>query len=99
MQILDRIGVEIGIKQSVEDGLRWAAAHGLRYVDFRLDTSPEACVTFTPERCAALRTQAEAAGITMGLHTLSAVNIAEYAPYLTEAADQYLRTYIDIAKA
>ena len=34
-----------------------------------------------------------------GLHTLSAVNIAEYAPYLAEAADQYLRAYIDIAKA
>src|SRR4029453_14817369 len=52
-----------------------------------------------PERCAALRTQAEAARITMGLHTLSAVNIAEYAPSLAEAANQYLRAYIDIAKA
>ena len=64
-----------------------------------MDTSPEAFDAFTPERCAALRTQAETAGITMGLHTLSAVNIAEYAPYLAEAADHYLRTYIDIAKA
>src|SRR5712691_47539 len=99
MQIIDRIGIDIGIKKSVEGGLRWAAAHGLHYVDFRLDTSPEAFVTFTSERCEAIRTRAEAAGITMGLHTLSAVNIAEYAPYLAEAADQYLRTYIDIAKA
>jgi sugar phosphate isomerase/epimerase len=64
-----------------------------------LDTGPEAFSAFTPERCAALRTQAEAAGMTMGLHTLSAVNIAEYAPYLAEAADQYLRASIDIAKA
>jgi sugar phosphate isomerase/epimerase len=99
MPLLDRIGIDIGTKHSVEDGLRWAATHGLRYVDFRLDTGPEAFAAFTAERCATLRTQAEAAGITMGLHTLSAVNIAEYAPYLTEAADQYLRTYIDIAKA
>ena len=99
MPLIDRIGIDIGIKHSVEDGLRWAATHGLRYVDFRLDTGPEAFAAFTAERCAALRTQAEAAGITIGLHTLSAVNIAEYAPYLAEAADQYLRAYIDIAKA
>ena len=99
MSLIDRIGIDIGIKHSVEDGLRWAAAHGLHYVDFRLDTAPEAFDAFTAARCAALRTRAEADGITIGLHTLSAVNIAEYAPYLAEAADQYLRTYIDIAKA
>jgi sugar phosphate isomerase/epimerase len=99
MSLIDRIGIAIGITHSVEDGLRWAATHGLRYVDFRLETGPEAFDAFTPARYAALRTQAENAGIPMGLHTLSAVNIAEYAPYLAEAADQYLRTYIDIAKA
>ena len=99
MQLIDRIGIDIGIKHSVEDGLRWAASHGLHYVDFRLDTGPEAFDAFTAERCAALRTRAEADGIIIGLHTLSAVNIAEYSPYLAEAADQYLRAYIDIAKA
>jgi sugar phosphate isomerase/epimerase len=99
MPLIDRIGIDMGIKHSVEDGLRWAATHGLRYVDFRLDTGPAAFDAFTPERCAALRTQAEAAGITIGLHTLSAINMAEYAPYLAEAADQYVRAYIDIAKA
>src|SRR5882724_2194581 len=99
MQIIDRIGIDIGIKKSVEDGLLWAAAHGLHYVDCRLDTSPDALVAFTSERCEAIRTRAEADGITIGLHTLSAVNIAEYSPYLAEAADHYLRAYIDIAKA
>ena len=54
MPLIDRIGIDIGIKHSVEDGLRWAATHGLHYVDFRLDTSPEAFDAFTPERCAAL---------------------------------------------
>jgi hypothetical protein len=77
MQIIDRIGIDMGIKTSVEDGLRWAAAHGLHYVDFRVDTGPEAFAAFTAARCAAICTQAEAAGITLGLHTLSAVNIAE----------------------
>ena len=69
MPLIDRIGIDMGAKLSVEDGLRWAAAHGLRYVDFRLDTGPEAFAAFTPARCAALRTQAENAGITLGLHT------------------------------
>ena len=65
MQLIDRIGIDIGIKQSVEDGLRWAATHGLHYVDFRLDTGPEAFGDFTAARCAAIRTSAEAAGISM----------------------------------
>jgi sugar phosphate isomerase/epimerase len=99
MEIIDRIGIDIGVKKSVADGLSWAATHGLRYVDFRLDTSPDAFAAFTPTRCAAIRTRAEASGITIGLHTLSAVNIAEFSPYLSEAADHYLRAYIDIAKA
>ena len=52
MPLIDRIGIDMGAKLSVEDGLRWAAAHGLRYVDFRLDTGPEAFAAFTPARCA-----------------------------------------------
>ena len=91
MPLIDRIGIDMGTKHSVEDGLRWAATHGRRYVDFRLDTGPEAFGAFTAERCAALRTQAEADEIIMGLHTFSAVNMAGYAPYLAEAADQYVR--------
>ena len=31
MQLIDRIGIDMGIKHSVEDGLRWAATHGLHY--------------------------------------------------------------------
>ena len=99
MTIKDRIGIDIGVKKSVEDGLSWAAEHGLRYVDFRLETGPDSFAGFTSARCEAIRAQAEASGITLGLHTLSAVNIAEISPHLAEAADQYLRAYIDIAKA
>ena len=32
----------------------------------------------------------------LGLHTLSAVNVAEYSPYVAEAVDQYLRGYVDV---
>ena len=37
------------------------------------------------------------AGVTLGLHTLSAVNIAEVSPFLRDATDAYLRAYIDVA--
>ncbi len=99
MAIIDRIGIDIGVKKSVEDGLQWAAEHGLRYVDFRLETGPDSFTAFTPAYCDAIRRQATESGITLGLHTLSAVNIAEFSPHLAEAADHYLRTYIDIGKA
>lgn len=99
MAFIDRLGIDVGVKLSVEDGLRWAATHGVHSLDVRLDTGPEAFADFTPARCAALRAQAESTGVTLGLHTSSAVNIAEVAPFLAEAADQYLRAYIDLAKA
>jgi sugar phosphate isomerase/epimerase len=99
MTIKHRIGIDIGVKKAVEEGITWAAAHGVHYVDFRLDTGPDSFNAFTPERCEAIRDHADASGVTIGLHTLSAVNIAEFAPHLAEGADQYLRTYIDIAKA
>ena len=97
--MIDRRGIDIGIKKSVEDSLRCAATHGLHFVDFRLDTSPGVFVAFTPARCEAMRTRAEADAMIIGLHTLSAVDIVEYSPDLAEAADHYLRAYIDIVKA
>jgi sugar phosphate isomerase/epimerase len=97
--IKHRIGIDIGVKRSVEAGITWAAENGVHYVDFRLDTGPDSFAAFTPERCEAIRDHADAIGVTVGLHTLSAVNIAEFSPHLAEGADQYLRAYIDIAKA
>jgi hypothetical protein len=69
MPLIDRIGINIGSKHAVEDGLRWTAAYGLHYVECQLETGPEACAAFTAERWVALRTRAEAAGMKMGLHT------------------------------
>ena len=99
MEIKDRIGIDMGVKLSLEDGLAWAATHALHYVDFRLDTSPTSFTELTPARCRTLRERAQQDGITIGLHTLSAVNMAEFSPHFAEAADQYLRSYIDIARA
>src|SRR5688572_13282215 len=43
------------------------------------------------------RAQLDKAGIRLGLHTLSAVNIAETSPFTSAAADDYLEAYIGAA--
>lgn len=97
MNLRDRIGVDIGRKLSLEDGVAWAAAHAVRFVDVQLDTGANALGTIDEPRAAALRAACEQHGIHLGLHTASAVNVAEYAPYVGDAVEQYLRAYVDAA--
>jgi sugar phosphate isomerase/epimerase len=91
-----RIGVDIGRRAKLEDGIDWAASNGVRYVDIQLDYGENAFTRFDNARAAAVKDACEKHGIHLGLHTLSAVNIAEYSPILSEAVDAYLRAYIDI---
>jgi sugar phosphate isomerase/epimerase len=44
------------------------------------------------------RSAAPARSVRLGLHTASAVNVAEYAPYVGDAVEQYLRAYVDAAE-
>jgi sugar phosphate isomerase/epimerase len=96
MNLRDRIGIDIGRRLKLEDGIEWAAKNGVRYVDIQLDTAANALTMFDDRRAEAVRTLCEKHGIRLGLHTLSAVNVAEYSPYVAEAVDQYLKGYIDI---
>ena len=93
----DRIGVDLGRSMRLEDGIEWAAAHGVRYIDIQLDTGENAFTRFDDARAAGVRAACEKGGVHLGLHTLSAVNVAEYSPLLSEAVDDYLRAYIDMA--
>jgi sugar phosphate isomerase/epimerase len=97
MGLRDRIGIDIGRKLPLEDGVAWAAAHEVRFVDVQLDTGANALGTIDGPRAAALRAACERHGIHLGLHTSSAVNVAEYAPYVGDAVEQYLTTYVDAA--
>lgn len=97
MPLIDRIGVDIGRRLKLEDGITWAARNGVRYIDIQLDTGANAVTTFDDARADAIKASLERHGIHLGLHTLSAVNVAEYSPFLSEAVDAYLRAYIDIA--
>ena len=97
MTLRDRIGVDVGRKLRIEDALAWAAEHRVRFVDVQLDTGANALGTIDTARAAAVRAGCERHGIRLGLHTASAVNVAEYAPLIGEAVDRYLEAYIDAA--
>ena len=96
MNLRDRIGIDLGRRIRLEEGIGWAAKNGVRYLDIQLDTAANALTTFDDARAAAVRRACERHGIHLGLHTLSAVNVAEYSPFVSEAMDQYLRSYADI---
>ncbi|MBI4207607.1 MAG: sugar phosphate isomerase/epimerase [Betaproteobacteria bacterium] len=96
MSLRERIGVDLGRKIRLEEGIEWAAANDVRYIDIQLDTAANALTTFDDRRAAGVRAACEKHGVHLGLHTLSAVNVAEYSPYVSGAVDEYLKSYIDI---
>lgn len=97
MTLMERIGVDVGRRLRLEDAIEWAARHEVRHIDIQLDTGANAVTHFDAERCRDIRRRAHANGVALALHTLSAVNVAEYSPFLSEAVDFYLKAYIDVA--
>ncbi|MGK7867182.1 sugar phosphate isomerase/epimerase family protein [Falsiroseomonas sp. E2-1-a20] len=95
MTLFERIGVDVGRRLKLEDAIEWAAAHNVRYIDIQLDTGANAVNTFDAARARGIRAALEKHQVHLGLHTLSAVNVAEYSPFLSEAVDAYMRAYID----
>src|SRR5688572_26581242 len=98
MPLRHRIGMDVGRKLSVEDAIEWAAANAVRYLDVQTDLAPNRLEDIAA-RAPAIRAALERTGVALGLHTLSGVNIAEVSPFVRDAADEYLRTYVDMAVA
>lgn len=96
MNLIDRIGIDLGRKLRLEDGVELAARHGIRFVDVQLDSGENALDRFDAVRCAAIRRACETHDVRLGLHTSSAVNVAEYAPIVADAVDRYLQAYLDV---
>jgi sugar phosphate isomerase/epimerase len=94
--LFDRIGVDINQKLALEPAVQWAIEHKVPYIDLCLDQTPELLQKDSP-RMKRARAQLDKAGIRLGLHTLSAVNIAETSPFTSAAADDYLEAYIGAA--
>src|ERR1700759_3596759 len=97
MGLRERIGMDIGRKLKLEDAIEWAAAHAVRWIDIQLDTGANALGSFDDARAAQIRRACERNDVHLGLHTASAVNVAEYAPYVGIAVDRYLEAYVEIA--
>lgn len=98
MALRDRIGVDLGRRLPLEDGIEWAAQNEVRYIDAQVDVAPNAMERFDDATCAKIRKACADRGVHLGLHTLSAVNIAEVSPFLRDATDAYLRGYMDLSQ-
>ena len=97
MTLRERIGVDVGRKLPLEQAVEWAAANRVGFIDVQLDTGANALGTIDDKRAATVRAACEKHGVRLGLHTASAVNVAEYAPIVGDAVEQYLRGYVDAA--
>jgi sugar phosphate isomerase/epimerase len=96
MGLRDRIGIDLSRDVRIEDGVVWAAKNDVKYLDIQLDNDTNDITTFDAKRVSAVRSVREKHGIHIGLHTSSAVNVAEFAPYASTGVDEYLKAYIDI---
>jgi sugar phosphate isomerase/epimerase len=93
----DRIGIDVSEKLPLEAAVDWAARHGVRLIDVQLDGGENAFTRIDAARAGRVRDACERHGIRLGLHTSSAVNVAELAPVVGDAVDAYLDGYIDAA--
>ena len=96
MKLRDRIGIDLNRNVRIEDGVEWAAKNAVKHLDIQLDSATNAITSFDEKRVSAVRKVREQHGIAIGLHTSSAVNVAEYAPHASDGVEQYLKAYIDI---
>ena len=96
--IKNRIGIDLGASIAIEDGLIYASNADFRFVDIRIGDVKNKFESFDQHRISKVRNLIESKDLIIGLHTLSAVNMAEFAPYLSEAVDDYIKSYIDVAK-
>src|SRR5258708_7676126 len=97
MTNLDRIGIDVGEKLPLEDAVAWASQNGVRIIDVQLDGGDNAFTRIDTARASRVRDRCERDGIRLGLHTSSAVNVAEVAPPGGDAVGGYLKGYVDAA--
>ena len=97
LTLKQRIGIDIGRRVSVEDGIEWAAQNDVQIIDVQTDIHPNALESFDAKRIKGVRSAKERHGLRLGLHTLSGVNVAEISPFCRDAVDAYMKAYIDLA--
>lgn len=98
MTLRERIGIDLGQRNRIEAGVAAAIEHGVRFLDLKVDVAPNAIESLTSERVAGIRDACEENGIHVGIHTMSAVNVAEIAPHVRDGVDRYLLGHMDACK-
>jgi len=64
----DRIGIDLGRRISVEEGISWTKKNNVYYIDAQTDIEPNAVESFDDNRCKGIRDALEGLGFT-GHHT------------------------------
>src|SRR5579859_2653444 len=80
----------------LEDGLEWLAENDFHQTDFNADHGPNALASWSDERVRQVRELCGRHDIHLGIHTLSAVNVSDFSPFMSEAVDDYLRANIEL---
>ena len=91
LTLKQRIGIDIGRRVSVEDGIEWASQNYVQIIDVQTDIHPNALESFDTKRINGVRSAKEKHGLRLGLHTLSGVNVAEISPFCRDAVDSYMK--------
>ncbi len=89
-------GIDLGGRYPIEGAVEWAVEHDVKNIDVRLTDRlrPE---EYDDDEIARINDLCDDHDISLGLHTLSAVNTAEFTPILRDAIQEYMFSYIDIA--
>lgn len=95
MGLKDRIGIDVGAGLSISEAVSWAAENGVHYVDIRLEETSVNGIS--EEETRIIRETCVEDDIHLGLHPLSAVNMAATEPFVREAVDEYMSTYFRVA--
>lgn len=96
MSLRDRIGLDAG-KTRLEDAIQWAIDNEFYFLDFNADTGPNHMDKWTVDRARNVRDMCKSNNISIGLHTLSAVNVAEFSPFVSQAVEEYMQASVDLA--
>lgn len=82
---------------SLEQAIATGIELGFTRVHFNADSPANYPATFTTDRARTIRSLVADHGIDLGIHTLSAVNMAEVTPALAAGADDYVRQNVELA--
>ena len=90
-----RIGFDAGT-QDLESVIAWSIVNDIKFIDINCDIGPNRIGNWSDDRVENVKDLLSDNDIHVGIHTLSAVNIAEFSPHMSKAVDDYLAANIEL---